>query len=233
MNKDESRSWQIIHRELIHRINSRFWSPGELIPNEIELAEEFRCARATVNRALRELAEAGIVERRKKAGTRVALIPVRKATLEIPVIRMEIEQKGGVYRHALISKKTRIPPRLISGRLGLKPRLRLIHVKALHFSDNTPFLFEDRWINPEAVPDVVNADLTLISANEWLVQNSPFTRGEISFSAAAADAEEAELLATEEGSALFILDRTTWNGTQAITTARLAYAPGFRLHTSL
>jgi GntR family transcriptional regulator, histidine utilization repressor len=45
------------------------------------------CARATVNRALRDLAEAGLLERRRKGGTRVPLTPVRKATFEIAIIR--------------------------------------------------------------------------------------------------------------------------------------------------
>ena len=73
---------------------NRIWKPGELIPNEADLAIEFGCARATVNRALRALAETGILDRRRKAGTRVALHPVRKVTLEIPIIRHEVEQKA-------------------------------------------------------------------------------------------------------------------------------------------
>ena len=58
---------------------------------------EFGCARATVSRALRDLAEAGVLERRRKAGTRVALHPVRRATLDIPVTRQEIEGRGQSY----------------------------------------------------------------------------------------------------------------------------------------
>jgi GntR family transcriptional regulator, histidine utilization repressor len=53
-------SWQAIQAEVLQRIRNRQWPPGELIPNEADLAEEFGCARATVNRALRELAEAGM-----------------------------------------------------------------------------------------------------------------------------------------------------------------------------
>jgi GntR family histidine utilization transcriptional repressor len=86
--------WEDIRAEVLRRIRVRDWPPGGLIPTEETLAQEFGCARATVNRALRELAGAGVLERRRKAGTRVALLPVRKATLEIPVIRQEIEARG-------------------------------------------------------------------------------------------------------------------------------------------
>ena len=44
--------WQAIRDEVKRRIHARDWKPGEPIPNEAELAEEFGCARATVNRAL-------------------------------------------------------------------------------------------------------------------------------------------------------------------------------------
>ena len=67
------------------------WQPGDLIPGEVELADEFGCARATVNRALQDLADAGLVERKRKAGTRVALNPVRKVTVEVPVVRQDVE----------------------------------------------------------------------------------------------------------------------------------------------
>jgi DNA-binding GntR family transcriptional regulator len=82
-------TWQAIQAEALRRIRDREWKPGEAIPHEAELAGEFGCARATVNRALRELAEAGLLERRRKAGTRVSLNPVRKATFEIPIIRQD------------------------------------------------------------------------------------------------------------------------------------------------
>ncbi|MEP5090001.1 MAG: winged helix-turn-helix domain-containing protein, partial [Paracoccaceae bacterium] len=81
----EINSWHAVQEEVLRRIKNRSWKPGELIPNEADLAIEFGCARATVNRALRALAETGILDRRRKAGTRVALHPVRKVTLEIPI----------------------------------------------------------------------------------------------------------------------------------------------------
>ena len=67
--------WEDIRAEVLRRIRVRDWPPGAMIPTEEELATEFGVARATVNRALRELAVAGVLERRRKAGTRVAALP--------------------------------------------------------------------------------------------------------------------------------------------------------------
>ncbi len=49
--------FQDIRDEVIERIQTRVWPQGSLLPTEVELAAEFGVARATVNRALRELAD--------------------------------------------------------------------------------------------------------------------------------------------------------------------------------
>ena len=81
------KSWQAVLDEVRRRIVRREWKPGDFIPHEADLAKQFGCARATVNRALRDLAEEGLLDRRRRAGTQVALNPVRKARLDIQVIR--------------------------------------------------------------------------------------------------------------------------------------------------
>ena len=79
------------------------WAPGELMPSEVDLANEFECARATVNRAMRELADEGLIERKRKAGTRVSTSPRRQARFDIPIVRREVEDQGVVYGYELLS----------------------------------------------------------------------------------------------------------------------------------
>lgn len=227
-----SKTWRSLYSEVSNRIAKGVWKPGELIPGEVELAREFGCARATVNRALRQLAQEGFLDRRRKAGTRVALHPVRKATLDISITRAEVEQRGGVYSHSVLRQKQKNAPapiRNIIGETTAKP----LYITTLHQADGKPFLYETRWVNTDIVPQILNADLSEISANEWLVENALFTTGEITFSAANATAAEAQILQTEPGAALFIIQRTTWNGPNAITVVRLAYAPTFKMSTKI
>jgi len=229
----EINSWQSVKAEVMRRIVERIWLPGDLVPNEVDLAEEFGVARATVNRAMRDLADAGLLERRRKAGTRVALNPIRKATLEIPITRLEVEKRGGIWRHAILEREETIPPVVVASRLGLPPNTPMLHVRSLHYANSHPFLYEDRWVNISAVKGICDVSFQTIDANEWLVQNATFTRGDISFSAANATKQEAELLEASEGTAIFVIDRTTWNRETPVTVVRLAYAPGYRMHTEL
>lgn len=223
--------WEHIRAEVLRRIERRDWAPGAVIPTEAELAAEFGCARATVNRALSELARAGVLERRRRAGTRVATHPVRKATLDISVIRLEVEGRGQSYSFRLLGRSEAEPPPVIASHLGLAEGAQLLHLTTLHFADGQPFLYEDRWLNPDVLPeDLPGPEL---SVNEWLVKTVAYTAGEISFSAASAGTEEARRLAVPEGAALFVIERATWLGAAPVTWVRLSYAPGYRLRTAV
>ena len=84
-------SYHDIKAVALKRIRNKTWPLGSIMPGEVELAEEFGCARATVNRAMRELADEGFIDRKRKAGTRIKFSPTRHAKFAIPLIRDEIE----------------------------------------------------------------------------------------------------------------------------------------------
>lgn len=233
MNRAAFRSWQGVQDEVLRRIHAREWKPGDMIPNESDLALEFGCARSTVNRALRSLAESGLLDRRRKAGTRVATQPVAKATLDIAVIRHDVENRGRKYGYQRIVREIRMPPLGVSAAMQTDPQSPLIYVRALHFSDDMPYALETRWINPVVVPAATGQDFRTVSANEWLLQNAPYTDGEISFSAVQAEAEDAEDLGHPIGSALFAIDRLTWDTGVSVTKVKLLFAPGHQLRTVL
>lgn len=231
MTNLDTNSWQGIRSEVMRRINDRRWQPGDLIPGEVELAEEFGCARATVNRALRELADSGLLDRKRKAGTRVALNPVRKATVEIPVIRKDVESRGKVYSFDVLDRKELTPSAVLQQQYGLIRSTPLLGLWTLHRADGAPFAYEERWINLSVVPEIVEADLTTLSANEWLVRNTPLSRGEFAFSASNASIAESRILACPQDAALFVINRSTWVVDKPITAVRLVYAPGFLMKT--
>lgn len=222
--------WEDVRAEVLRRIRARDWPPGALIPTEEALAQEFGVARATVNRALRDLAEAGLLERRRKAGTRVSLLPVRKATLDIPVIRQEVEARGQTHAFRLLRQSDAVPPVPVASRLGLPPGQAMIYLETVHLADGRPFVHEVRWLNPAVLPHPL-PDFAAVSANEWLVAQVAYATGDIAFSAEAAGPREAEVLDVPLGAAVFVTERTTWTAEAPITLVRLAHAPGYRMHT--
>ena len=232
-DRNRRQSWQDIRSEFQRRIQLGIWRTGELIPKESDLAVELNCARTTVNRALRDLADAGLLDRKRKAGTRVSEHPVRKATLSIPITRHEVEQIGRQYSHREIQRVFGCPPADIAEQLQTASNDQLMHLQTLHLADKQPFMYEDRWVNTGAVPDIRTADLAQISANEWLVQNTPISTGRISFSADSASAEEAQILGLKKSQPVFIIERLTWLEQEAVTWVRLVYPPGFKIRSTL
>ncbi|MBA4164888.1 MAG: GntR family transcriptional regulator [Erythrobacter sp.] len=221
-------------REAIRaRIVAGEWELGELIPGEADFAAQYACARTTVNRALQALAREGIVERKRKGGTRVRPLPLPQALLRIPIIRAEVEAMGQTYDHRIMRRERSIAPGEVAKRMQLAQNHELIHLETLHLADGHPFAFERRWVNPATVPEFEGADLTAISANEWLIRTVPFSRGEASLSAVSADADLARALEVAQGAALFTLERATWFDAQSVTFTRLHYHQGYRLNFEL
>ena len=233
MTRTDTTSWRGVRSEILRRITAGAWKPGEAVPNEADLAAELGCARGTVNRAMRDLAEDGILVRRRKAGTHVALNRVQRATLKIPVAREEVGARGAAYRQNLVCRETDGAPAAVAAWFGIEPGAQLLHLQTLHLADDRPFMFEDRWVDPDVVPRILDVDFADISVNEWLVQNVPLSKGEIRFSAEKASAVEARFLNTGLDAAVFVVERATRNQKGPVTVVRLVYAPGYVMETTI
>ncbi len=218
-----------VQAEILRRITHGPWGPGSLLPSEIDLAQEFACSRATVNRALREVDALGMIDRRRKSGTRVRMAPVRQARFEIPLVRAEIEAMGATYRYALVRREVLPTPDSLRALMNLGPESQLVHLICVHYGDGAPYQLEDRWINAGALPQARDHDFAAQSPNEWLVATVPFSEVEISFQATAATDLEATHLNHNPGDPVFQVKRSTWWQGQAITHTTLSYRPGHRM----
>jgi GntR family transcriptional regulator, histidine utilization repressor len=218
-----------IKREVFRRIRNNEWGPGTLLPGEVDLAVEFGCARATVNRAMQELSDDGIIERRRKGGSRVKLAPSRQVTFEIPLIRAEVEGRGAEYRYQLISDAIEHAPDWLADRFGIASSISVRHIECLHYANQSPFQYEDRWINLSAVPRAELADFSSISPNEWLVSEVPYTNAEVRFSATRADTKISTLLQTVAGEPIFLSERSTWLSQTPVTNVRLYFTPAYQM----
>ena len=152
-----------IRDALLERIQSGEWPLGERIPREMVLAEEYGCARTTINRSLQALADSGLLIRKRKGGTRVCAMPVRQAKFEIPIIREQVEASGNSYRHKLLISKLKVPPSSIRTRLRVPTGQKALYLETIHLADVLPYAFEIRWVNVQAVPTILNASLIDLS----------------------------------------------------------------------
>ena len=140
-----------IHADIERGILSGELRPGDRIPFEHELMARYGCARMTVNKAIARLAEAGLIVRRRRAGSFVAQPKIQSVILEIPDIQSEITARGEQYGLQLLSRKRRKATRLEEKTLAGKGDL--LALRCLHLANGRPFALEDRLISLASVPE--------------------------------------------------------------------------------
>ena len=231
MKKPARHNWRDVYDDIRNRILDSTYGPGDKLPRDEDIAQELGCSRSTVQRAMRELSQDGTVERRRKGGTRVRNHPVTRATFDISITRHEVEQAGKAYSYQLVSRQMAMTPRSVVAAFGLNAPQEMLRIEALHLADQRPYVYEDRWVCIDTVPEIAGVDLHRESANEWLVLNRPYSRADLRFYAQNAGAYYAKLLDTRPEEALFVMERTTWIGAAPITTVKAVTSPGYQLLT--
>lgn len=216
-----------IRKSLEKSILSGAWPPGHRVPSEQELVTRYRCSRMTVNRAMSELAASGMVIRRRRAGTFVALPVSQKSVLKIQNIPEEVARDGRAYRFELRTRNLRRATRRDSERLRIEPGQPILALKSVHFADDIPLVAEDRLINLAIVPDARDMDFGDAAPGTWLLAKVQWREAEHLIRATSATPELADLLEVAAADACLVVERRTWLDAGTVTHVELTY-PGSR-----
>jgi GntR family histidine utilization transcriptional repressor len=217
--------YQRIRSDLEASIMSGAWPPGHRVPFEHELMETYDCSRMTVNKVLSGLADAGLVVRRRRAGSFVSRPRVQSAILQIPDMKAEVEKRGERYGYRLLDLSKRPASADDKARLGVGARAKVLALRCRHEAQSQPFAIEDRLINLQAVPDALKEDFSVTPPNTWLVGHVPWTEAEHRITACNADKSTASGLKIDEGAACLAIERRTWRNGTPITAVRIIH-PG-------
>ncbi|MEP9367122.1 histidine utilization repressor [Xanthobacter sp. VNH20] len=212
-----------IRADIEAKILSGEWGPGYRIPYEHELMAQYGCARMTVNKVVSELAAAGLVERRRRAGSFVAAPRIQSAILQIPDIEAEITLRGETYRYELLRLQRRRADRRVAPEWELTPHGEVLELECRHMAGLRPFALERRLINITAVPEAADVDFSRQSPGSWLVGHVPWTEAEHHITAVNASSEMATLLDIPDRAACLELQRRTWRGDENITFVRQTF----------
>ena len=213
-----------IRDEVEARILSGEWPPGHRIPFEHEFTAQFACSRMTVSKALTELADAGLIERRRKAGSFVSRPHGQTAVIEIHDDASEVANLGPAYRYTLLARTQRRATPRDRERIALAPAAPLIALRCRHDAVGRPFCLEDRLISLDAAPDAAAESFATAPPGAWLLARIPWTAAEHRIRAEGAGAAAAELGLTSTAPCL-VVERRTFAGDAPVTQVTLTY-PG-------
>ncbi len=207
-----------IRQDFEARILSGELAPGDRLPTEQALMAHYGCSRMTVNKALTGLAAAGLVERRKKAGSFVARPRVHSMVLDVPDLRSQVEDSGRRYAFRLTGRAVRRSRKADAERISRAGRL--LELAGVHEADGAPFAVEHRLVSLDAVPDIEALDFGELAPGGWLLKHVPWTEAETRILAVGADAGEAEVLGIAAGAPCLCVERRTWRQSESITFVR-------------
>ncbi len=228
--------YQQVKDHITHRIRQGQWQPGDRLPSESELVQQFGLSRMTVNRALRELAEQGRIERVAGVGSFVAQAKAQSTLLHIANLGAEVRERGHDYACRVLSVQRMAAPVDVAATLELNTGESVFHAVCVHLEDGVPVQLEDRYVNPRMAPQFGEQDFSALQPSEYLVRHVPYDQMEHVVDAVLPTAEQARLLQIQPADPCLLLTRRTWSRGVPVTVVRCLhpgarYRLGSRMHT--
>lgn len=209
------------------QISTGAWRPGDNVPSEAALQQQFGVSRMTVNRAVKELAVEGVVSRVQGSGTVVAQLHRISSTLEIRDIHDEILARDHTHTTRIVTVEAVRADAALAQLFKLRTGAKLFHSVLVHFEDGVAIQLEDRHVNPAAVPDYLAADFAATTPTRYLLEHAPLTEASYAIEATLASIQEAKHLGIKRGEPCLVMTRSTVSGPHVASLARLVY-PGTR-----
>ena len=216
-----------IKKTIETRIASGEWTAGQKLPSENELVDALGVSRMTINRALRELTQEGLIKRVHGLGSFVAETPRHASLIELQDIALEIEQDGKHHRSTVLGLEIVPASATVAAQMEIAAGTEVFHLRAVHYQDDLPIQLESRYVNPAAMPEFIRQDFSLQTATAYLLGQFKPDEMEHRVSAVLPDASAREHLGLQSGQPCLQLTRRTWKQDRVVTTVTLTY-PGDR-----
>ena len=231
-------AYQRIKNAILDNIHSGKWQAGSAISTEMALATEFGVSRMTVNRALKELSEERVLERRQGSGTFVAQQKFNHTFVEVRNIAEDLKSANRDYEAKVVSKRAVTAAMLddeLRRKFGIDEMATVTHtdasdapilyeVKIIHVADGQPIQFEERWVDAKKVPEFIEQNFTVVNTSDYLVAKIPLESGSYTIRALAAPNEVADALQIAPQSPTLVLRRQTYSAGQVVTFVKMWHA---------
>jgi len=219
-----------LKRRIIEDIARLGMRPGDLLPGEHRLCEQFGVSRTVVRQALAQLEHQGIIERVKGKGTFVAHRKTAESLVHtLAGLYEEVASRGG-HVHSEVRRQEIAPADdEVAEALDLAPGTPVVVIERLRYVDNEPWSWTTTYLPYEIGILVLDRDLSDQSLYALLAgQNIRAVRGVRSAEAATANEEQGSLLQVGEGQALLVLRSVAYDEHEQPMEFFVAYHRGDR-----
>jgi GntR family transcriptional regulator len=146
-------------RHILRRRLGRELSPGDRLPTEHELVQEFGVSRETVREALRGLEEDGLIRRRRGWGTVVIKLPGTGPDERLTGLVDDFTELKLDTRAEVLSKGVETPPPEVATLLDISPSEPMYRIRRRRLLDSLPLVLHDCYLPLEIGAAIGRLDL--------------------------------------------------------------------------
>jgi len=215
--------YQQIKNTIQEKIRNGDWKSGQKLPSENELVDALGVSRMTINRALRELTQDGLINRVHGIGSFIADAPRHASLIELKDIAIEIDQSGKRHTSRVFSLGREKANAEIAIQMQLPVGSPVYSLNAVHCQDDIPIQLESRFVNPDLMPDFLQQDFARITSTSYLLKQFQPDEMEHIVRAVMPDEAARKLLLIERSEPCLQLSRRTWKKDQVVTYVTMTY----------
>ncbi len=150
-----------IRDRLAQQIKDNVYREGETLPSDDELAEHFGVSRPTVRRAIQELVDTGILEKKPYRGTVVCPPKIeQRFTTMLRSFNEEILASGRIPRTTVLTARPEQATTELASRMRLVKGDPLFKLVRLRYADSCPNVLVSSYIPLALYPDITEVDFT-------------------------------------------------------------------------
>ena len=215
--------YQQIKNTIKSKIRNGNWNAGQKLPSENELVDALGVSRMTINRALRELTQDGLINRVHGIGSFIADAPRHASLIELKDIAIEIEQSGKYHSSRVLSLSREKAGAEIAQQMQVEVGKALYFLNTIHSQDDIPIQLESRYVNPELMPDFLKQDFNRATSTSYLLKQFRPDEMEHIVRAVMPDEQAREMLLIDDSEPCLQLSRRTWKKDQVVTYVTMTY----------
>ncbi len=188
------------------------YAPGQKLPSERELEEQFSVSRITVRRSLGTLESEGLIYRQQGLGSFVAQQKITQGLVQLTSFAEDMRRAGLEPRSRVLHRAPVRAPARVAEALGLEPGAAVERLDRLRFGDDEPIAIDRTWLPLYFAMLLEPHDLEHHTVYEVLENefDVPIDSGRYRIEAGVANSWTSEHLGVDEGFPLLAIERTSY-----------------------
>lgn len=205
--------YQQLYDILRRQITSGQWKPGDRLPSESELIDQYAVSRIVVRQAFDMLVNEGWVYRRRGRGTFVTTPTIEHGLTRIISFTEDMQRRGMQAGTKILSARLEPASAELADKLSVTPGTELAVLERLRLADGEPMSIEISHLVHRLCPGILEGDYANTPLHVALMDRYDIrlVRANQAIRAVAADKTLAAQLDIAARSPLFYIERTSFS----------------------